>query len=117
MPARRSVHALVAAAVLPIALAGCASGAAGGTPTSTEDAMTGQVVVLAAASLTETFDALAAEFEDANPGVDVVISYGGSSALAEQLIGGARSRASPTSPTPRRRSRSAPPRCRAAPPP
>ena len=51
--------------------------------------MTGQVVVLAAASLTETFDALAAEFEAENPGVDIVISYGGSSALAEQIIGGA----------------------------
>jgi molybdate transport system substrate-binding protein len=89
MPARRSVLAVVLA-ILPMAVAGCSSGASeSGAPTSTEDAMTGQVVVLAAASLTETFDALAAEFEAANPGVDIVISYGGSSALAEQIIGGA----------------------------
>ena len=89
MPARRSVLAIVAAAVLPITLVGCSPGTARGTSTPTEDAMTGQVVVLAAASLTETFDALAAEFEAENPGVDIVISYGGSSALAEQIIGGA----------------------------
>ena len=91
MSARRSVFAFVAAvAIVPIALAGCASDdTAGVTPTSTEEPLTGQVVVLAAASLTETFDALAAEFEADNPGVDIVVSYGGSSALAEQIIGGA----------------------------
>lgn len=91
MPARRSVLAfVVVAAIVPIALAGCASGASpGGSSTPTEGPLTGQVVVLAAASLTESFDALAAEFEAENPGVDIVISYGGSSALAEQILGGA----------------------------
>ena len=90
MPVRRSILTLaLTAALVPMALAGCAGDTAGGTPTPREEPLTGQVVVLAAASLTETFDALAAEFEAENPDVDVVISYGGSSALAEQIIGGA----------------------------
>ena len=45
--------------------------------------------MFAAASLTETFDALAAEFEEAHPDVDVVLSYGGSSGLATQITEGA----------------------------
>jgi len=49
----------------------------------------GTVTVFAAASLTEVFDALAAEFEKAHPGVTVVINYGGSAGLATQLVQGA----------------------------
>jgi molybdate transport system substrate-binding protein len=91
MPEHRSrLAALAVGAILVLGAAGCASGSpAGGSPTPTEVPLEGQVTVLAAASLTETFDALAAEFEADNPGVDVVISYGGSSALAEQIVGGA----------------------------
>lgn len=47
------------------------------------------LTVLAAASLTEAFDRLKAEFERANPGVTVTISYAGSQQLAQQLIQGA----------------------------
>ena len=50
----------------------------------------GRLTVLAAASLTDAFDILAAVFERQHPGVDVVISTGGSSALAEQVLSGAR---------------------------
>jgi molybdate transport system substrate-binding protein len=90
MPARHPVLAMLLAAVLPFAVVACAPGSPASTsPTETEEPLTGQVVVLAAASLTESFDALAAEFEADHPGVDIVISYGGSSALAEQIIGGA----------------------------
>lgn len=48
-----------------------------------------RIVVFAASSLTDVFDRLEAEFESANPGVDVVISYGGSASLVAQLADGA----------------------------
>lgn len=65
------------------------------TPSNAEEASAsaalapGTVTVFAAASLTEVFDALAAEFEAAHPGVTVVINYGGSAGLATQLLQGA----------------------------
>lgn len=45
--------------------------------------------VFAAASLTDAFEEIAAVFEAANPGVDVVYSFGSSSQLAAQLAEGA----------------------------
>ncbi|HEX2902049.1 MAG TPA: molybdate ABC transporter substrate-binding protein, partial [Jatrophihabitans sp.] len=51
--------------------------------------VTGTVTVLAAASLTEAFTTLIGQFERAHPGVTVRISYGASSALAQQIINGA----------------------------
>ncbi|QFZ21352.1 molybdate ABC transporter substrate-binding protein [Saccharothrix syringae] len=47
------------------------------------------VIVFAAASLTEAFTELGAEFEAANPGTDVTFNFGGSSALAQQIGQGA----------------------------
>ncbi|MGN6324563.1 molybdate ABC transporter substrate-binding protein [Pseudolysinimonas sp.] len=47
------------------------------------------MTVLAAASLTETFDALGAGFEKRHPGVTVSTTYGGSGALAQQIVQGA----------------------------
>lgn len=47
------------------------------------------VTVFAAASLTGSFDEIAAAFEEANPGVDIVLNYGGSSGLATQIAEGA----------------------------
>lgn len=70
---------MLAAAVV-LALAGCAM-----PPAPTPDTVT----VFAAASLTESFDEIAAAFEAANPGVDVVLNYGGSSGLATQIAEGA----------------------------
>ena len=78
---RSALPAVVAGVVL---LAGCAAPA----PTAEPDALAGTVTVLAAASLAGPLDELAAAFEDTHPGVDVVISYGGSSALAEQIVSG-----------------------------
>jgi molybdate transport system substrate-binding protein len=46
-------------------------------------------VVGAAASLTETFTRLGDEFRRANPGVTVTFNFGGSSALATQIVSGA----------------------------
>jgi molybdate transport system substrate-binding protein len=90
----RSLILIAAVLGLTVALAGCAAtdGAAeGGEPgtTSSTDTLTGTVTVFAAASLTETFDALATEFEQHHPSVDVVVNYGGSSGLATQITEGA----------------------------
>ena len=49
----------------------------------------GNLTVLAAASLTETFNQIGKDFEAANPGVKVTFSYGGSSGLAQQITAGA----------------------------
>lgn len=68
-------------------LAGCTTPAP--EPDGDGDALGGTVIVFAAASLTESFDELAADFEAEHPGVDVVLSYGGSAALATQLREGA----------------------------
>jgi molybdate transport system substrate-binding protein len=47
------------------------------------------LTVFAAASLTESFTALEKTFEQQNAGVDVVLNYGGSSDLAQQIVNGA----------------------------
>ena len=56
---------------------------------SEQPALEGDVVVLAAASLTESFSQLGADFEAENPGVTVTFSFGASSALAQQVVSGA----------------------------
>ena len=49
----------------------------------------GPITVLAAASLTESFNQIGKDFEAANPGTKVTFSYGGSSSLAQQITSGA----------------------------
>ncbi|UQU66647.1 molybdate ABC transporter substrate-binding protein [Couchioplanes caeruleus] len=73
---------LVAALVAVLVTTGC------GAQTADRDADK-KITVLAAASLTESFDRIGALFEKANPGTDVVFSYGGSSGLAQQITAGA----------------------------
>ncbi|WP_314102907.1 molybdate ABC transporter substrate-binding protein [uncultured Frigoribacterium sp.] len=93
-PFARRPLVLAAGAAALLVLSACSSGGAAddptasGTPVASPAAATGEITVLAAASLTETFDALAADFEAANPGSTVTISYGGSSALAQQIVAG-----------------------------
>ena len=48
-----------------------------------------RVVVFAASSLTDAFESIEHEFERANPGIDVVTNFGGSSSLVAQLADGA----------------------------
>ena len=55
-----------------------AGGAAGGT-----------VTVLAAASLTDPLTALARDYETDHPGVDIALSFGSSTTLAQQVAEGA----------------------------
>lgn len=81
-------------ALLAIALlTGCAGApAASPTPTRTtggEPALTGEVAVYAAASLTAGFTELATAFESAHPGVTVTPTFNGSGILLTQLEQGA----------------------------
>lgn len=76
--ARLRGRAVIAAAAALLPLTACTQA----EPTETLD-------VLAASSLTGAFDALEAELEAAQPGVDVRISYGSSTALARQVVEGA----------------------------
>ncbi|MGH8958049.1 MAG: molybdate ABC transporter substrate-binding protein [Acidimicrobiia bacterium] len=48
-----------------------------------------EVLVSAAASLTDAFEEVEAAFEAANPGVDVLMNFGSSSSLREQILEGA----------------------------
>ncbi|WBB90293.1 molybdate ABC transporter substrate-binding protein [Verrucosispora sp. WMMC514] len=74
------------AAMTTLALAGCGGES---DPRPQGGAVTGDVTVLAAASLTESFTRIGEDFEAANPGVRVVFSFAGSSALANQIDQGA----------------------------
>lgn len=87
------------AAALLVVLAGCAESSepaaqapADPIPTpvvsasSTPAAATGDLTVLAAASLTEVFNKLGEQFKAANPGVTIRFSFGASSALAQQIV-------------------------------
>ena len=81
---------LAAAALSAVAvLAGCVSDGGDEPGTGADDPVAGTVTVFAAASLTEAFAALEAEFERLHPAVDVVLSFGGSGALAAQITQGA----------------------------
>jgi molybdate transport system substrate-binding protein len=51
--------------------------------------VTGDVIVFAAASLTEAFTELAGQFETQHPGTRVVVNLAGSSSLAQQVAAGA----------------------------
>ena len=62
-----------------LAVSACGGGASSG----------GQLVVFAAASLTESFTELAEIYEKSHPGVDVTMSFAGSSSLSQQIIRGA----------------------------
>ncbi len=88
-PVRRR-HRSVATGALVALLAAC------GTSTTPSDVTgggatgaSGTVTVLAAASLTESFDALKEDFEAANPGITVETSYGSSATLVQQVNNGA----------------------------
>jgi molybdate transport system substrate-binding protein len=77
------VHArfsTVLLAALGLGATGCGTG--GGDPATVLD-------VHAAASLTDTFTELAGQFEAQHPGVEVSLSFAGSSTLVQQLTAGA----------------------------
>jgi molybdate transport system substrate-binding protein len=69
-------------------LTGCGSAPAPPGPQG-GSGVSGPLTVLAAASLTESFNRIGKDFEAANPGVEITFSYGGSSGLATQITSGA----------------------------
>ena len=93
--ARRGRTLLVVAALLAVAACGAdPSGPAAPTGAArsagaTGAALSGSITVFAAASLSGTFPALGARFEQAHPGTTVRFSFGASSTLAQQITAGA----------------------------
>ena len=88
------VTAVVSAVVPALLLSACGSTtpASDAQPRGTgasSSSLQGTVTVLAAASLTESFDALKKDFEAAHPGVTVDTSYGSSATLVQQVNNGA----------------------------
>jgi molybdate transport system substrate-binding protein len=88
----RTGAALLLAATTALALTACAEPAAGavGPPRTPSAAapLSGTITVDAAASLNRVFPDLAASFERTHPGTAVRFSFGGSSALAAQIVTG-----------------------------
>jgi molybdate transport system substrate-binding protein len=80
-------------AVLVLGAAGCTPAAPQTSPTTASgtsaDAVSGKVTVLGAASLTDVFTELADEVRAEHPGLDVALSFAGSSTLVGQVRGGA----------------------------
>lgn len=81
--------ALAVAVSAALLLAACSTPSAAPTATPTADPLKGTVTVLAAASLTEVYGDLAARFEKLHPNVTITENFGGSSALAAQIVQGA----------------------------
>jgi molybdate transport system substrate-binding protein len=72
-----------------LALLTCALVASCGPAQPSSSAPESQVVVSAAASLTDAFGAIKTAFETEHPGTEVVLNFGGSSSLQEQILQGA----------------------------
>jgi molybdate transport system substrate-binding protein len=76
-----------AAAVVLAAVVGTT--AAGAVPHAKAKTVSGTITVSAAASLTEAFTRMGADFQKANPGTTVTFNFGPSSGLVQQILGGA----------------------------
>jgi molybdate transport system substrate-binding protein len=93
--ARRLLPTGALVLVTAMLLTGCGSTTPASEPTAQQGAsgasssLQGTVTVLAAASLTESFDQLKKDFEAAHPGVTVETSYGSSATLVQQVNNGA----------------------------
>lgn len=85
--ARGVAAVLAGVGLLAFAATGC--GSASGSEGASSEAEDRTLTVFAAASLTDSFEDLAEEFEAEHEGVDVELSFGGSSTLVTQLEDGA----------------------------
>lgn len=83
--ARRRGLSSAAYGIVVLALAACGSSTVGAEPAATNHTVT----VLAAASLTESFDQLKTDFEHSHAGIAVEVSYGSSATLVQQVNQGA----------------------------
>ena len=79
-------HRIAIIAALALGMAAC-GGADAADSTASDPA--GEVLVSAAASLTDAFVDIEAAFEATHPKVDVILNLGGSSSLREQILEGA----------------------------
>src|SRR5262245_44733486 len=87
---RTAVAVFAAAAALTVgACGGSQTPAVTPTTQATTPGVTGDILVFAAASLTESFTQIGKDFEAANPGSKVTFNFAGSSALATQINEGA----------------------------
>lgn len=80
--------AIVLSAAACLALIGC-SDTPSNSPIDADNTPAGEVVVFAAASLTDVFNDIAMAFEQDNPEIDITLSFGGSSSLAVAVQEGA----------------------------
>lgn len=85
-PRHRNMNVSGAIVTLALLTVACT---AHGTPDEVTDTIAGDVVVFAAASLTDAFDELGEVFTDTNPGIRVLFNYAGSQTLAHQINEGA----------------------------
>jgi molybdate transport system substrate-binding protein len=83
-----ALTSLLAAASVS-AIAGCGTDAPASARSSTAARTAGNLTVLAAASLTESFTQLGKDFEATHPGTTITFSFGSSAALATQINAGA----------------------------
>ena len=89
-PRRDAWTRVAVGGALAAVLSGCAGASTSGSaPSSGAGTLTGDVTVLAAASLDPVMDDLAEDLERDNPGLRVTVSFGASPALAQQVVGGA----------------------------
>ncbi len=89
----RRAHLILLVAML-VGLAACGRSADDSTTTveaatTVAAGMEGELLISAAASLTDAFAEVEAAFEEANPGVDVMLNLGPSSGLREAILEGA----------------------------
>ncbi|MEZ5179715.1 MAG: molybdate ABC transporter substrate-binding protein [Acidimicrobiales bacterium] len=100
MKTARSMVAVVLLALVALVATGCGSdagsgdGGAGATTTAAADggqgeALEGEITVSAAASLTEAYTQIGADFETAHPGTTVTFTFDSSGTLSQQILDGA----------------------------
>ena len=91
MTHRRTLAVTTLAAAATVTLTACSSStpAASTTAPGSPAPVSGTVTVLAAASLQDSFTTLGKQFQAAHPGTQVKLSFGASSALAQQINQGA----------------------------
>ena len=86
---KKLIPALAIGALLVAGCGGSNGSGSGATTSSAPPTQSGTLTVFAAASLTESFNALGKQFEAAHPGVHVTFNYNGSSTLVQQITQGA----------------------------
>lgn len=84
-----SLLAVAGAALALVACSGDPAPDAAETPGASGASLDGSLTVFAAASLTDTFTELAESFESENPGVEIELTFAGSSSLVTQITEGA----------------------------